>query len=184
MFRCVSYSSRHLNVYLLNKLKHLLVTAWSAECFYFSSDWSSECWLRGWAWPVYWRHMWWVIPASFKVNKESICRLMALNRSVFTIDSSYTSTFVISAILDIPVHKSRVQSLHVLFTLYSEFKNSQVRLPSSVAVITLNQLEHRLRGRGFESCSEHLPFSQIFSNDFPNATSFHSSFQSFSTSLV
>uniref|UniRef100_A0A914WQG1 Intraflagellar transport protein 46 homolog n=1 Tax=Plectus sambesii TaxID=2011161 RepID=A0A914WQG1_9BILA len=27
--------------------------------------------------------------------------------------------------LDIPVHKSRIQSLHVLFTLYSEFKNSQ-----------------------------------------------------------
>eukprot|EP00112_Aurelia_sp_Birch-Aquarium-sp1_P004560 Seg1517.5 transcript_id=Seg1517.5/GoldUCD/mRNA.D3Y31 product="Intraflagellar transport protein 46-like" protein_id=Seg1517.5/GoldUCD/D3Y31 len=31
----------------------------------------------------------------------------------------------ICSILDIPVHKSRVQSLHVLFTLYSEFKNSQ-----------------------------------------------------------
>jgi len=32
---------------------------------------------------------------------------------------------IVCAILDIPVHKSRVQSLHVLFTLYSEFKNSQ-----------------------------------------------------------
>uniref|UniRef100_UPI00358FEE29 intraflagellar transport protein 46 homolog isoform X1 n=2 Tax=Myxine glutinosa TaxID=7769 RepID=UPI00358FEE29 len=31
---------------------------------------------------------------------------------------------IICAILDIPVYKSRVQSLHVLFTLYSEFKNS------------------------------------------------------------
>lgn len=26
--------------------------------------------------------------------------------------------------MDIPVYKSRVQSLHVLFTLYSVFKNS------------------------------------------------------------
>ena len=32
---------------------------------------------------------------------------------------------MICGILDIPVHKSRVQSLHVLFTLYSEFKNHQ-----------------------------------------------------------
>lgn len=34
---------------------------------------------------------------------------------------------MISAILDIPVYKSRIQSLHLLFSLYSEFKNSQVR---------------------------------------------------------
>lgn len=32
---------------------------------------------------------------------------------------------LICSLLDIPVHKSRIQSLHVLFTLYSEFKNSQ-----------------------------------------------------------
>ncbi|XP_062342375.1 intraflagellar transport protein 46 homolog isoform X2 [Osmerus eperlanus] len=32
---------------------------------------------------------------------------------------------VICGILDIPVYKSRIHSLHVLFTLYSEFKNSQ-----------------------------------------------------------
>ncbi|XP_078055242.1 intraflagellar transport protein 46 homolog isoform X1 [Mustelus asterias] len=32
---------------------------------------------------------------------------------------------MICAILDIPVYKDRIQSLHVLFTLYSEFKNSQ-----------------------------------------------------------
>jgi intraflagellar transport protein 46 len=29
------------------------------------------------------------------------------------------------ALLDIPVYKSRIQSLHVLFSLYSAFKNSQ-----------------------------------------------------------
>ncbi|XP_048471480.1 intraflagellar transport protein 46 homolog isoform X1 [Rhincodon typus] len=32
---------------------------------------------------------------------------------------------MICAILDIPIYKDRIQSLHVLFTLYSEFKNSQ-----------------------------------------------------------
>lgn len=32
---------------------------------------------------------------------------------------------IICSILDIPVYKNRVQSLHVLFTLYGEFKNSQ-----------------------------------------------------------
>lgn len=30
----------------------------------------------------------------------------------------------VTAVMDIPVYKSRVQSLHVLFTLYSVFKNS------------------------------------------------------------
>eukprot|EP00069_Balaena_mysticetus_P022020 bmy_03267T0 len=32
---------------------------------------------------------------------------------------------MICAVLDIPVYKSRIQSLHLLFSLYSEFKNSQ-----------------------------------------------------------
>ncbi|XP_071883767.1 intraflagellar transport protein 46 homolog isoform X2 [Anas platyrhynchos] len=32
---------------------------------------------------------------------------------------------MICAILDIPVYKSRIQPLHLLFSLYSEFKNSQ-----------------------------------------------------------
>ncbi|NXC22760.1 IFT46 protein, partial [Corythaeola cristata] len=31
----------------------------------------------------------------------------------------------LAAVLDIPVYKSRIQPLHVLFSLYSEFKNSQ-----------------------------------------------------------
>jgi intraflagellar transport protein 46 len=30
-----------------------------------------------------------------------------------------------AALLDIPVHKSRVESLHLLFSLFIEFKNSQ-----------------------------------------------------------
>ena len=37
------------------------------------------------------------------------------------------TVFYVSAVLDIPIYKSKIQSLHVLFTLYSEFKNSQVR---------------------------------------------------------
>ena len=32
---------------------------------------------------------------------------------------------IICALTDIPVFKSRVESLHVLFSLYLEFKNSQ-----------------------------------------------------------
>lgn len=40
--------------------------------------------------------------------------------------------FLVSAILDIPIYKSRIQSLHLLFSLYSEFKNSQVRLAERV----------------------------------------------------
>jgi len=33
---------------------------------------------------------------------------------------------MVLGLLDIPIHKSRVQSLHLLFSLFSEFKNSQV----------------------------------------------------------
>jgi intraflagellar transport protein 46 len=38
-----------------------------------------------------------------------------------------TTTYVdiICSLLDIPIHKSRIQSLHVLFSLYSAFKHSQ-----------------------------------------------------------
>jgi len=32
---------------------------------------------------------------------------------------------LICGILDIPVHNNRIHALHVLFTLFSEFKNSQ-----------------------------------------------------------
>ena len=37
-----------------------------------------------------------------------------------------TYTDIICSLLDIPVYKSKVQSIHVLFTLFSEFKNSEV----------------------------------------------------------
>ena len=32
---------------------------------------------------------------------------------------------IVCSITDIPIHKSRIESLHLLFTLFSEFKNSQ-----------------------------------------------------------
>lgn len=37
-----------------------------------------------------------------------------------------TYTDIICALLDIPVYKSRIQSIHALLTLFSEFKNSEV----------------------------------------------------------
>ncbi|KAL0626892.1 LOW QUALITY PROTEIN: Intraflagellar transport protein 46-like protein [Plecturocebus cupreus] len=41
---------------------------------------------------------------------------------------------MVCAILDIPVYKSRIQSLHLLFSLYSEFKNSQAKVGGSLEV--------------------------------------------------
>jgi len=32
---------------------------------------------------------------------------------------------LLCSLLDIPIYKSRIQALHVLFTLYSAFKNSE-----------------------------------------------------------
>lgn len=33
---------------------------------------------------------------------------------------------ILCALLDVPVYKSRIQSIHVLLNLYTEFKNSEV----------------------------------------------------------
>lgn len=46
-----------------------------------------------------------------------------------------------AAILDIPVYKSRVQPLHVLFSLYSEFKNSQVSVSKQAPLPRLEVLQ-------------------------------------------
>lgn len=66
-----------------------------------------------------------------------------LNRVCF---SCACGLFSVTAILDIPFYKSRVQSLHLLFSLYSEFKNSQVR-----------------RQRGHHSCPVQGPAVIVFS---------------------
>eukprot|EP00794_Sanderia_malayensis_P010947 gene10947-12108_t len=49
---------------------------------------------------------------------------------------------IICGILDIPVYKDRIQSLHVLFTLYSEFKNSQVRYLRYLYTLRAKALHH------------------------------------------
>ncbi|XP_038065243.1 intraflagellar transport protein 46 homolog isoform X2 [Patiria miniata] len=51
---------------------------------------------------------------------------------------------MVCAILDIPVYQSRVQALHVLFTLYSEFKNSQ----HFKNLAEENKLDNKLKNRG------------------------------------
>ncbi|XP_066462232.1 intraflagellar transport protein 46 homolog isoform X2 [Eleutherodactylus coqui] len=53
-------------------------------------------------------------------------RLGKINLPTAELDSDLpTYIDMILAVLDIPVYKSRIQSLHILFSLYSEFKNSQ-----------------------------------------------------------
>lgn len=46
---------------------------------------------------------------------------------------SHAPLLLLVAVLDIPVYKSRLPPLHVLFSLYSEFKNSQVPQPRAAA---------------------------------------------------
>lgn len=45
-----------------------------------------------------------------------------------------------AAILDIPVYKSRIHPLHVLFSLFLEFKNSQVCSSTQVLLAQLAAL--------------------------------------------
>lgn len=49
---------------------------------------------------------------------------------------------IICSILDIPVHTNRIHSLHVLFTLYSEFKNSQHFNQLAQDNLLSNELKH------------------------------------------
>ncbi|KAL5499630.1 hypothetical protein EMCRGX_G011082 [Ephydatia muelleri] len=59
-------------------------------------------------------------PAQFEASlKEIGLPLASLNCDL----AQYAD--IICALLDIPVHQNRVHSLHVLFSLYLEFKNSQ-----------------------------------------------------------
>lgn len=54
---------------------------------------------------------------------------------------------MICAVLDIPVHQNRIQSLHVLFTLYSEFKNSHHFNQLAQDNQLSNELKH-VQGKG------------------------------------
>ena len=54
--------------------------------------------------------------------------------------------------LDIPVQKNRIHSLHVLFTLYSEFKNSQVSFCIDLSQLKpLDQYNGELPCMGFQA---------------------------------
>lgn len=44
---------------------------------------------------------------------------------------------ILCALLDIPVYKSRVQSIHALLNLFSEFKNSEVYIRVYFYVISV-----------------------------------------------
>jgi intraflagellar transport protein 46 len=56
---------------------------------------------------------------------EDLLKELSLPSSELNVDLN-TYIDIICALLDIPVYKSRVQSIHLLFSLFSEFKNSQV----------------------------------------------------------
>ena len=48
-----------------------------------------------------------------------------------------TYTDLVCALADIPVYKSKVQSLHLLFSLFSEFKNSEVNVKNYFKLIRI-----------------------------------------------
>ena len=62
--------------------------------------------------------------AEWPMAVETLLSTSGLPNADFECD---VLTFVdlVCAVCDIPVYKSRIQSLHVLFTLYSAFKHSQ-----------------------------------------------------------
>lgn len=55
---------------------------------------------------------------------EELLKEVSLPSPELNVDLN-TYTDIICSLLDIPVYKSRTQSIHVLFTLFSEFKNSE-----------------------------------------------------------
>ena len=55
---------------------------------------------------------------------ENMLKVVGLPHAGFDCDT-HTYVDIICALLDIPVYKSRIHSLHVLFSLYSVFKQSQ-----------------------------------------------------------
>ena len=56
---------------------------------------------------------------------EAILKRVGLPNPAFESIDTYTYVDLICALMDIPVYKSRIHSLHVLFSLYSVFKQSQ-----------------------------------------------------------
>ena len=49
---------------------------------------------------------------------------------------------IVAALLDVPVYKSRIQTVHLIFSLFSEFKNSEVyKYLTNLSNLLINILE-------------------------------------------
>ncbi|XP_035204676.1 intraflagellar transport protein 46 homolog [Stegodyphus dumicola] len=59
---------------------------------------------------------------------------------------------LICGIMDVPVHKSKIQSLHILFTLYLEFRNSQ----HFRSLAMNNELDNAQKNQGSSNEADHL----------------------------
>ncbi|KFM58578.1 Intraflagellar transport protein 46-like protein, partial [Stegodyphus mimosarum] len=59
---------------------------------------------------------------------------------------------LICGIMDVPVHKSKIQSLHILFTLYLEFRNSQ----HFRSLAMNNELDNTQKNQGSSNEADHL----------------------------
>ena len=71
-----------------------------------------------------WKSFYLFILKEWPSELESLLKVKSLPNADFDCDLP-TYVDLLCSFLDIPVHKSRVQSLHVLFTLYAAFKNSE-----------------------------------------------------------
>lgn len=82
-----------------------------------------------------WRPRWWWAVGSSALPDNALCG---------AVQTRCPRTLLISpaAILDIPVYKSRIHSLHVLFSLFLEFKNSQVCISTQVLLTQLAALHN------------------------------------------
>ena len=89
--------------------QHTIVSSLSLSL---STVWTAHCWSGLWPGTIYRHHLWYIHIILLYIHVH-VPQLILL--CVFFI-----------ALLDIPVYNSRIHSLHVLFSLYMEFKNSQV----------------------------------------------------------
>lgn len=74
-----------------------------------------------------------VWPAEF----EELLKEVSLPSPELNVDLN-TYVDILCSLLDIPVYKSRIQSIHMLFSLFSEFKNSEVFFILNECFIVLN----------------------------------------------
>lgn len=77
---------------------------------------------------------------------EELLKEVSLPSPELNVDLN-TYTDIICSLLDIPVYKSRTQSIHVLFTLFSEFKNSE-HFKNPTASTNFRNYDSKKRGDG------------------------------------